>query len=835
MGNVGYYTDPSQKLFFQKTNFMGGINNGTSDDLVPENCEKNLVNFDLSYAGALSKRAGFIRHTNLHFIPKLNEFSNFADYPTLLLDKTQKALKDCSMVQGIFQWKDSETSKEYIIMLYCNQVYIKLSTQSETIGSLNDYEQWKPVTMQKYDEANSTYTPYLTGTTFERVLFKENADQTAIAVDVPIFSKVYDSEGGRRTIVGKDAWEKFIDEDLAKTYKVDGIAYGGAFYLATGYKLMVIKNENGTITAKQIAPIVPTTPEYNTIGGNLLSVDPANAIKSSTGVALQVSGMVITSDYENKRLQGGLVNHPINIKAIVIRPSASYEVYYRFKYQKQGQDDWTNKATTQSGWEKMTLSEGVDPTWQVLLNQATLYNFSIEITPSSNIDTSNWTVNNTGLVESYVYTSFEVKEVPSFMASADFSLHTCRRLLVYYDQLLAYQDTADGNVLYISDYRRFDYFPADYNTIVDTATKDEITSINYFQNVLVLLTERNIFMLKGRNPYDFALTNINRTIGCKYGWTARAVGNYLYFMSIEGLFRLKSIYNTEDRLNVEQVDFKINTLFSKNADDYIAFTFKGNYYLVEMTKYIYEEGLFRTSENGKIYIYDSYLEAWTSYSGKYLNINNVLILGNNICAVDRNTNSFLVYPDLKVLDKEIKRYIDGETYYINDDGTELVKTGEGTNYLTRLEETYNSLGKPYHTKKFKEIMIKTLNSREGKTGLMVTVDVDGAYVVNPEKYTVNVDPITGTVSVQYFNKDGAINGEYAIELLENVSIPTIATLGKSFEVGEALLGDYDISLHKIKYSGKGKTVKYIIEQVDDKFFGILGHSTIYKEKKPSVK
>ena len=290
MGNVGYYTDPSQKLFFQKTNFMGGINNGTSDDLVPENNEKDLVNFDLSYAGALTKRAGFIRHTNLHFIPKLNEYSDFTNYPTLLSDKTQKALKDCSMVQGIFQWKDSTTSKEYIVMLYCNQIYLKLSAQSETEGSLNDYEQWKPVTMQKYDEANSTYSPYLTGTTFERIFFKENDSQTAVAVDVPIFSNVYDNSGNRRTIVGQTAWEEFLEKDLAKVYKVDGVAYGGAFYLATGYKIMIIKNENGTITAKQLAPIVPTTPEYNTIGGNLLSTDPANAIKSSTGIALQEIG-----------------------------------------------------------------------------------------------------------------------------------------------------------------------------------------------------------------------------------------------------------------------------------------------------------------------------------------------------------------------------------------------------------------------------------------------------------------------------------------------------------------------------------------------------------------
>ena len=263
--------------------------------------------------------------------------------------------------------------------------------------------------------------------------------------------------------------------------------------------------------------------------------------------------------------------------------------------------------------------------------------------------------------------------------------------------------------------------------------------------------------------------------------------------------------------------------------------FKGNYYLVELSQYVYEENLFRTSKNGTIYIYDNYLEAWTSYSGKYLNVNNALILGNNICVTDRNTNSFLVYPNLKLPNKTIKKYTDGETYYVNDEGTDIVKTADGVNYLTRLEEAYNSLGKPYHTKKFKEIMIKTLNSKEGKTGLMVTVIVDGAYIVNPEKYVVAVDPVTGTVSVTYYNKEGAISGKYDIEELENVSIPTIATLGDSFELGNAVLGDYDISLHKIKYSGKGKTVKYIVEQIDDKFFGILGHSTIYKEKKPSVK
>ena len=839
MGHMDYYTDPAQKLFFQKTNFMNGINNATADDLVPENYEKNIVNFDLSYTGALTKRAGFISHTNASYLPRLNEFKDFTDYPTLMKDRTQVLFKDLCMQQGIFQWKDTKTNKDYIVMLYCNQVYTKLSVLSEVKGVAKDYENWQKIKMQYYDEPNKVFKDYIADKEFEYVYYKETETQDAVEVDVPIFSNVYDADGNRKIIVGEVAWNAFLDNGIAKTYKIDGVAYGGDFYLATGYKLMKIENLDGTIVARQIKPSVPTAPEFNMIGGNLLSVAPEDAISSTTGLALGINGMIITSEHDGQALLRGLVNNPTSFRVITTRPNAEETVYYRFKYQLQSNTDWTNKYSEQEGWEKMTIKDGVDVLWEGSLNQAGVYNISIEITPESNMNTSTWKPTNAGLVEAYVYTSYSVTELPTYKTNVTVSLQTCRRLMVYYDQLLAYQDTADGDVIYISEIRRFDYFPSDSNIIVDTATKDIITSINYYMNVLVILTENNIFMLKGKNIEDFALSNINRTIGCKYGWTAKVVGNYLYFMSIEGLYKLKSVYNTEDRLNVEEVDFMIKNLFLTNPSDYIAYTFKGNYYLVELAQYYYDESGNRVSDNGKIYIYDTHLEAWTTYSSLVLNLNNALVLGNHVCATDRNSNAFLVYPKLQVANEEFVEYSDGAFYYLDEeDDTKVTRRNDGKLYVTTLEETYQSFGKPYHTKKFKEVMLKVMDSHEGKTGLLVTVIIDGAYAVNPEKYEVTVDETTGEVHVEYFTKDNVIRGlntNYTIETLENVKLPTTTELGKSFVLGSAKLGDYDISLHKIKYAGKGKTVKYIIEQVDNKFFGILGHSTIYKEKKPAVK
>lgn len=823
MAGVNYYTDPATKLFNQKTNFMGGINQATHDDLVPEKCEKNIVNFDLSYAGALSKRAGLIRHTNLHNLIKLNHQVDFTNYPTLLTEKSQNKFRESDTMQGEFQWLDPVSRKEYVIGLYCNQVYIKLLGVSEVAGSLEEYEKWVPVTMQKYDEANSSYSPYLTGTLYEQVYFKETEDQVAIAVDVPIFSKVYDENQVRRTIVGADAWYEFLDKDYAKTYKIDGVAHGGSFYLATGYKLMKIQNEDGVITAKQIAPLIPTTKEYNNIGGNTLSENPDIAIKSSLGVSFQILGLIITSELNGKQLQGAIVNNPIKVKGIMMRPDESYPVYYRYKYQREdqsNQDLWTNKSSNQNGWESLTLNANTEPTWDLVLSQSGAYNISLEVIPAADMDTTNWEPKNIHNMVVYVDSSVMVYNTPTFKTDITFSVHTCRRLIIHYNQLVAYKDTLDGNVLYISDINRFDYFPTGITQIMDTPTKDVVTSINYYQNVLVVFTENNIFMWKGQNPSNFDFKNINRTIGCKYGWTARAVGNYLYFMSVEGLFKLKSLYNTEDRLNVEQVDQPINPLFRKDCS-YIAYTFKGNYYLVEIAPFKYDVSGNKTSDVGKIFIYDTFLEAWTSYAGDYLNFNNVLVLGNHVYATDRNTNSFLVYPSLKIGDQEYKSYTDGRTYYLNSDNTVLEQIDEGREYKVVLEEVYNSFGKPYHTKKFKELMLKAVDSKEGKTTLGVTILVDGQTVFEPNKYEVKVDELTGTV--------------YVVSVEEGVTLPSVSSLGESFVLNESLLGDYDVSLHRVRFSGKGKAIKYIIEQTDDKYFGLLGHSTVYKEKKPSVK
>jgi hypothetical protein len=823
MGAVKYYTDPATKIFNQKTNFMGGINQATHDDLLPEKCEKNLVNFDISYAGALLKRKGFIRHTNLHNLIKMNHQANFTNYPTLTSEKTQTYFRESDIVQGVFQWLDTVTRKEYAIMLYCNQVFIKLLSVSDIAGELQEYETWTPVTMQKYDEENSAYAPMLTGTLYEQVYFKENEAQTAVAVEVPLFSNVYDKNGVRRTIVGADAWYEFLEKDYAKTYKIDGAAHGGSFYLATGYKLFVINNEEGVVTAKQLAPTIPTTPEYNLYGGNTLSENPDTAIKSHLGISLQVRGLIMTSEYEGSKLQGGIVSNPIHIRGITIRPDTTYKVYYRFSYQQQSATElteWVRKTNTNNGWEALTLADNVEPTWDLSLSGSGWYNVMLEVVPVAAMNTQTWEVSDRSQLEAYTDTSLQIFDTPVFKTDINFSVHTCRRLLVYYNQLLVYKDTLDGNVLYISDLNRFTYFPSGYTLIVDTPTRDAITSINYYQNVLVIFTSNNIFMLKGTAPSTFDLKNINRTIGCKYGWTARAVGNYLYFMSSEGLFKLKSLYNTEDRLNVEQEDFPINPLFRKDAD-YTAFTFKGNYYLVELAPYKYDATGVKSSEIGKIFIYDTFLEAWTSYAGEYLNFNNILIVDNNVFATDRNTNSFLVYPNLKVLDQDIVTYTDGETYYLNADNTALEKVSDGIDYKVTLEEAYNSFGKPYHTKKFKEIMLKAVDSKQGKTTLGVTALVDGMTAFEPTKYEVKVDDLTGSV--------------YVVVTEEGLTLPSVSVLGESFILNESLLGDYDISLHKIRFSAKGKTIKYIIEQTDDKFFGLLGHSTVYKEKKPSVK
>lgn len=1321
MGKVKFYTDPSVKLFNQKTNFVGGINQGTTDDLVPEKDEKNLVNFDLTYVGALKKRAGFVSHTNLPQLHKLNSNINITDYPTLQNEKSKRALGMCNTEQGLFEWKDPITRKQYVILLYQNQVFIKLVATSENKGEIPDYEDWQYIRMQKYDEANSEYVDFIQDedADYEYIYFTENPSQPAIKVEVPIFSDVYDENNERRTIIGASSWYNWLENGLAKTYKVDGVAYGDCFYLATGYKLMVIANEEGVITAKQIKPLVPTVPEFNSIGGNTLSDNPEEAVKSSTGLTLSVGGMVISSKYNNKKLQCGLVNHPIKIRTVTTRTTTPETIYYRYRYQRLDQaadNEWTNKSSEHNGWESFSLDGEHDLEWELKLDQATTYNISIEITPSSNMNTSNWTPTNAGAVSGYIHSSYEVKETPVLIAEGNFSIHTCRRLLVFYDQLLAYYDTLDGNVLYISDVRRFDYFPDYYTLIIDTPEKDAITSINFYQNVLAVLTENNIFMIKGKNVLDFVVVSINRTIGCKYGWTARVVGNYLYFMSKEGLFKLKSLYLTEDRLNVEEVDYKIKPLLNENAVDYIAYTYKGNYYLVEQQPFDYEsntekplvnqevklpnptgfyslfgyeesviepvavnfysdeivnelincteiDGVFATvtpdtnetvtwianayddttfvetlfssseqssgdsirfeftktdafdniqlgtlegnytrvlldvsgltndksytvnfdiinqtiditettvsktttgtlygeiksgfrlitdwtrtgstiklhnylnvmsgtgasigsrkgqciingasrsfqtramtvqgptsidlgevvfnnvepdtfslvvvyplnvnnvnnlvieqeitsagyeiirtvrttvafsikdivytdirekhfavkqtcieniyqgnvsegwsctggifmctpigtkqnvsddrasvlmtngfnavsknffdrtvndklicygsdgvvrvkyneilgpddttslnnflvwlsenkpkirlpletvvynnlsvdedallksialsagientvtsnvdmqitylneddeyittnkrqkvvisdaqavyldnlvfyapnsitvkdevfinvaqegttfsnklvSDDGKIFIYDPYLDAWTSYIGKYLNFNNVLVIDNNIIATDRNTLTYLVYPYLKFLDKEIIRYNDGEYYYYNEE-KEFIKVEDGTNYSTRVEEIWNSFGKPYHIKKFKELMLKVIDSKDGSTGLRIYANIDGIDKVNPISYNIGIDDETNEV--------------YVREVANEDFIPTITKLNSGFILNQTLLGDYDISLHKIRLLGKGKTIKYVIEQVDDKFFGILGYSTVYKEKKPSVK
>src|SRR5690606_4939764 len=80
-----------------------------------------------------------------------------------------------------------------------------------------------------------------------------------------------------------------------------------------------------------------------------------------------------------------------------------------------------------------------------------------------------------------------------------------------------------------------------------------------FQNMLVVFTKTTIQTLVGKSTEDYERYQIHDGIGCIAGWSAKVVGNYIIFLSHEGVHALRPNPYRLDTMNVDRVDAQIKS------------------------------------------------------------------------------------------------------------------------------------------------------------------------------------------------------------------------------------------------------------------------------------
>ena len=109
-----------------------------------------------------------------------------------------------------------------------------------------------------------------------------------------------------------------------------------------------------------------------------------------------------------------------------------------------------------------------------------------------------------------------------------------------------------SSTFFVSDVNNFTYFPMLNN--MQVPSDSEITSIQIYYESLIIATNRKQFILTGNTPQTFKITELNDDIGVVASKTAKNNSNYVFQLTEDGVYKVKTLFSFKDRYNVEKVD-----------------------------------------------------------------------------------------------------------------------------------------------------------------------------------------------------------------------------------------------------------------------------------------
>jgi hypothetical protein len=433
---------------------------------------------------------------------------------------------------------------------------------------------------------------------------------------------------------------------------VDAVQWGQRTYIATGSGLYTYKDGEGF---KKVEPKKPDPLEALYIGTNALADDPNAYLEDGLGSHLQLTGVTFSTRY-------GTINNPFTLTAFVIKQNASdvieYQFEYRFPFMEAGAfhmgQDWSTSKT----WTHKPEGEG-DMQFRIRARkQGTVISSIIYDVPK-----------------------YQIKPAPDpdDIAPDYTGIHTCNRILLHWERIILYGDTKNFDTIYISHLKAGNYFPMTNTLAFETPTKEPLNALVRFRDYIIAFTDTTVQALFGKSPRDYSRRVLNTAVGCIAPKGVTVLDNYVAFVSLDGIYYLKSVGYVEDKANVARLDERIVNIVPKGKRNAVMNMFRN-----ELHVYFPDEQLrFRYSRE---------LNAWTKDNSALFNvvdtktygINNYLACANGRIALASDT----VYTDV------------------------------GHVYKSSFKTKYLSFGIPHHPKKMKELQI---TARGHELGMMATV------------------------------------------------------------------------------------------------------------------
>lgn len=439
---------------------------------------------------------------------------------------------------------------------------------------------------------------------------------------------------------------------------VEAVQWGQRTYIATGSGLYQYKDGEGF---KKVEPKKPDPLEALYIGTNALADDPSKFLDDGLGSHLQLTGVTFSSRY-------GTINNPFTLTAYVIKVSASDELEFQFEYRfpfmedgayHMGQD-WSASKT----WTHTPEGEG-DMQFRIRVRK--------KGTTISNVI--------------YDVPKYQVKPAPDPEdIEPDYKgIHTCNRIILHWERLVLYGDTINFDTIYISHLKAGNYFPMTNTLQFETASKEPVNAIVRFRDHLVAFTDTTIQALFGKSPRDYNRRVLNTAVGCIAPRGATVFDNYIAFVSLDGIYYLKSIGYVDDKANVSRLDSRISNLVPKGSRNAVLGTYRGEVHCT----FPDIETRFRFYKDAGVWTKDE--------------------------SIVFNTVETKVYNTELLTQRE-----NGEL--VVADGT--LYTDLGTIYPARFVTKYMSFGMPHHPKKLKELQVTAQAEDKGVVAL-IKVYLDG--------------------------------------------------------------------------------------------------------------
>lgn len=856
MGTVQPLRGNSNKIFSISANFNRGIDKFTADDVSSDQSFKDLTNFYNASDGYLSKRPGVYNSHISDFIKKLATgdydktkyiigTNRFKETPEVLGARL-KDLYDTLFagVKKVGEEKDGVkftfTSDKVVgFQLLKNVFFLEAMQNYETIlsGDFSEDVRSRDIEFACIIVMGGFYTTIKDGV--------ESPQKPGLYISRLSTKLVYNTEGHYDVTLEIDSVDSTMnpfkdennnyrcrwdyvpddyvegDQSVNPANTIDISNYNGFSYIATGsnYLVKIDQIPNGKIAdgvhkdeSNIIAQIggyeqenlyKPTAVELNQIGFNILAKDPLSFIEN-TGSNKKVKGTFFSV---NKTKDGSTFKQPVTkvpynkdfyLHVIYTSPdsSAPNSIQYR---PNNGETDVTKNPYKDlpGAWTdtKKTIWKctGIDSDQQFEL----FIKFGDDEFRAF-FDTTSVAVDedDTG----------DINEITKLIFSSKHSKIINNQLVLY----------GGHGYMFFSEYDVFNFFPNYYFLyIASEAGEEAVTGVTYFRQYYAIFTNKRIKRMQGSfGADDFGVYPLSDFMGCPNGRTIRPVNNNLLFLGSDGIYKLKQGYLGEGTENIEKIDNVINGELTLNNVSQ-AFTMNNNYIVVK--------------DDGKTWIvYNTTTEAFYKYE---LESKNGSVYKGKDLDTDLTARTLPFYTAFQTgLYDEHGDFliVPMYNYTYNDDYTTFARSGmdimlfrfndllfldsenrhcDGNAFISSFETHFMNMGYPMHTKKFKEIFIKTINESGHAIPLYVTIIVDDITVVQPSDYVI------------YYNEEN--DTYYYIEKIENNALIDVSKALGEFVLGYDTLGNKTIQQVRFKVRKKGRAIKVILSDGYNDYTNLL--------------